>query len=100
MARNRIFEGTEPLTFHRPASNLMARSLGLWHRPGPKPPEGAYSFTLIFEGSVSRLSLMFSGEEGCYQNAEMAGFLPCSVQPDGAQAGKEIGNMLWEMIPT
>ena len=100
IARNRIFEAIEPLTFHRPASNLIARPLGLWHRPAPEPPEAAHSFTLIFTGSSSRLSLMFSGGKWYYQNSEMEGFLPCSVQPDGAQAGEEIGKLLWEMIPT
>lgn len=43
---------------------------------------------------------MFSGETWYYQNSEMEGFLPCFVQPDGAQAGEEIGKLLWEMIPT
>ena len=79
---------------------LEPSPLGLWHRPAPKPPEAAHSFTLTFTGSASRLSLMFSGETWYYQNSEMEGFLPCSVQPDGAQAGEEIGKLLWEMIPT
>ncbi len=100
IAQSRIFEAIEPLTFHRPASNPIARSLGLWRRPAPEPPEGTYSFTLTFEGRAASLGLMFSGARWYYQNSEMEGFLPCSVQPDGAQAGAEIGGMLWEMIPT
>lgn len=102
LAGSRIFDAVERLTFHRAVSNLIAQPLGLWRQPELDPPEGAYAFTLTFESltGLPILSLCFSGGQWYYQNAEMAGCLPCSVQPNGIQAGEELGKLLWEMTPT
>lgn len=102
LAGNRIFDAVESLTFHRAASNLITQPLGLWRQPELNPPEGSYAFILTFEGitGLPVLRLCFSGGQWYYQNAEMEGYLPCSAQPNGIQAGEELGKLLWEMTPT
>lgn len=101
LAGSRIFDAVERLTFHRAASNLITQPLSLWRQPELDPPEGAYAFTLTFESltGLPVLRLCFSGGQWYYQNAEMDGCLPCSVQPNGVQAGEELGKLLWEMTP-
>ena len=102
LANSHIFESVAALKFHREVSNLVAQPLGLWHHPNTEPPESGYAFILTFKNRANHMpvvSLFFSGDQWYYQNTGMAGYLPCTVTPNGIQAGEEIGKMLWDMTP-
>lgn len=100
LAGTRILEGVEQLTFHRAVSNLIAQPLGLWRHPDLEPQTGEYAFMLEFQGNLPVLRLCFSQGQWYYQNTEMDGLLPCTVSPNGLQAGEVLGKLLWEMTPT